>query len=270
LVSGLLELGEPDRAEIALTALGTRPAPPFFAAWRCMAAGRLAAHRADHATAMHELLEVGRLHAELLIDNPAVLPWRSEAALAAHALGEADLADRLAGEELELAERFGAPRAIGAARRATGLIRRGPDGLRSLQAAVEVLAASAAEVEHARALADLGAAIRRSGSPAAARPLLKDALDRATATGAAIIAERARTELRMAGGRPIVRSARAANELTPGERRVVELAARGRSNRQIANDLFVTVKAVEWHLANSYRKLGITGRTELPGAVTPC
>ena len=74
----------------------------------------------------------------------------------------------------------------------------------------------------------------------------------------------------LAGGRPIVRSARAANELTPGERRVVELAARGRSNRQIANDLFVTVKAVEWHLANSYRKLGITGRTELPGAVTPC
>jgi len=56
--------------------------------------------------------------------------------------------------------------------------------------------------------------------------------------------------------------------LTPGERRVAELAAAGQSNRQIANALFVTVKAVEWHLGNAYRKLGVGGRDGLPAALS--
>ena len=50
---------------------------------------------------------------------------------------------------------------------------------------------------------------------------------------------------------------------TPSERRVVDLAAAGRTNRQIANELFVTAKAVEWHLGNAYRKLDIRGRAQL-------
>jgi DNA-binding CsgD family transcriptional regulator len=52
--------------------------------------------------------------------------------------------------------------------------------------------------------------------------------------------------------------------LTPGERRVVQLAATGQTNRRIAEELFVTVKAVEWHLSNAYRKLGVTSRAQLP------
>lgn len=55
--------------------------------------------------------------------------------------------------------------------------------------------------------------------------------------------------------------------LTVSERRVADLAAAGMSNRQIAAQLFVTVKAVEWHLSKVYRKLGITGRARLPGAL---
>jgi DNA-binding CsgD family transcriptional regulator len=55
--------------------------------------------------------------------------------------------------------------------------------------------------------------------------------------------------------------------LTPSEQRVAELAARGRTNRQIADTLFITVKAVERHLGNAYRKLGIRGRGELAGAL---
>ena len=53
------------------------------------------------------------------------------------------------------------------------------------------------------------------------------------------------------------------NKLTVSERRVAELAASGMSNREIAQQLFVTVKAVEWHLSNVYRKLGIRSRTRL-------
>jgi DNA-binding CsgD family transcriptional regulator len=55
--------------------------------------------------------------------------------------------------------------------------------------------------------------------------------------------------------------------LTPGERRVAGMAASGMSNREIAEDLFVTVKAVQWHLSNVYRKLGVAGRHELPPAL---
>ena len=55
------------------------------------------------------------------------------------------------------------------------------------------------------------------------------------------------------------------NSLTRGERRVVTLAAAGKPNKQIAAELVVTVKAVEWHLSNAYRKLGINSRYELEG-----
>jgi DNA-binding CsgD family transcriptional regulator len=55
--------------------------------------------------------------------------------------------------------------------------------------------------------------------------------------------------------------------LTPAELRVVRMAAEGRTNRQIAQDLYVTVKTVEGHLAHAYAKLGIPGRPQLPGTL---
>ena len=51
--------------------------------------------------------------------------------------------------------------------------------------------------------------------------------------------------------------------LTASERRVAELAAEGRTNKQIAQALYVTLKTVELHLSNAYRKLGIRSRREL-------
>jgi DNA-binding CsgD family transcriptional regulator len=55
--------------------------------------------------------------------------------------------------------------------------------------------------------------------------------------------------------------------LTPGERRVADLAAGGASNREIAQALFLTTRTVEMHLTATYRKLGIRGRDELAGAL---
>jgi DNA-binding CsgD family transcriptional regulator len=55
--------------------------------------------------------------------------------------------------------------------------------------------------------------------------------------------------------------------LTPSELRVARLAAGGRSNREIAGELYVTVKAIEGHLARAYAKLGIEGRGQLAGAL---
>jgi DNA-binding CsgD family transcriptional regulator len=232
-----------------------------------MAEGRLAVQRGADARALETFLGVGRLHSELLIVNPAVLPWRSEAALAAQRLGQLDRAAALVNEERGLAESFGAPRAIGVARRAAGLLARGDDAIDLLRSAAAVLGDCGARVEHARALGGLGAAVRRSGHPAQARPVLRDALAFAEDVGAGAVAEAARIELLVAGGRTPSRAQTPAERLTPGERRVAELAAAGRSNRQIANALFITVKAVEWHLSNAYRKLDVRGRSDLPPAL---
>ena len=105
----------------------------------------------------------------------------------------------------------------------------------------------------------------RSGRPTEARGALRLAIELADRVGAARIAREARAELALAGGRPPSRPD--PTELTAASRRVVELAASGLTNRQIANQLFVSVKNVEWHLANAYRRLGITGRRELAAAL---
>jgi DNA-binding CsgD family transcriptional regulator len=80
-------------------------------------------------------------------------------------------------------------------------------------------------------------------------------------------ARRAHEELEATGEklRPLV--AGGVESLTPSERRIADLAAQGHSNREIAQSLFLTVKTVENHLTNAYRKLDIHTRTELPTAL---
>ena len=266
LVSALLEQDEPDEAEQVL-ALGEHEptAVGFFAAWRSTASARLAVRRGEDAEALEAFLETGRRLGELLAVNPTVLPWRSEAGLAAQRLGRHEEARSLIADELALAERFGAPRAIGVAMRADGLLERGEAAVERLRAAVEPLAGCGARIEQARTLVELGAAIRRAGRSTEARGTLREALAIAEAGGATALAGRARDELRLAGGRAPARIDPSGDGLTPSERRVAELAGAGQTNRQIADALFITAKSVEWHLSNVYRKLDIRGRGELPG-----
>src|SRR6266508_4251663 len=95
-------------------------------------------------------------------------------------LGEQDEARRLATEELELARTWGAPRALGAALRAAGLIEGGERGLALLEEAVQVLSNSPAKLEHAKARTELGAALRRANQRSQAREQLRHALELAT------------------------------------------------------------------------------------------
>ena len=94
------------------------------------------------------------------------------------------------------------------------------------------------------------------------------AADLALKYGATALHERARTELAATGARPRREALLSGPaSLTPSERRIAELAAGGQGNREIAQALFVTRKTVEYHLRNTYRKLGIEKRQELGGAL---
>jgi DNA-binding CsgD family transcriptional regulator len=205
------------------------------------------------------------------VDNPACFSsWRSSSALALVRLGRADEAEHLAREELTLARAFGAPRAVSRALRAVAHAGARSDlagPLEQLEEAVELTAGSEARLEHGRALLALGTMLRRIGRRLDAGRALGDALELARACGATLLEESAREELDVAGTRVQRAALRGPDALSPSERRVVDLARKGHSNREIAEALFVTRKAVEWHLGNAYRKLGVRSRRELPGAL---
>jgi DNA-binding CsgD family transcriptional regulator len=182
-------------------------------------------------------------------------------------LGEHGRASWLAAEELARARSFGAPSAIGAALHASGMAEGGADGIELLHEAAAAMRDAGAHLQRASVLFDLGAALRRAGRRTDAREPLSEAADLAQARGAAPLVAEALEELRACGARPrrVMRSG--VESLTPRERRVVELAADGLTNRAIAGQLFVTANTVEMHLSNAYRKLGVTGRAELPAVL---
>jgi DNA-binding CsgD family transcriptional regulator len=196
--------------------------------------------------------------------NPAMYAgWRSAAGVAMAQLGRADEGSRLAHDELDRVRSFGAAPAIGVALRALGVIEGGAAGIAWLREAVGVLEASEASLEHCRALVDLGAALRRTNQRVEAREPLKQGLDMADRFGALVLAQRARDELVIAGGRPRRARLSGVDALTPGEARVAAMVADGMTNREIAEGLFVTVKAVQWHLRHIYEKLEASSRDEL-------
>jgi len=228
------------------------------------ASGVLSAAAGNHEAAIEELLDCGMEHPALGGENPAVLPWRSAAALSLAELGRDREARELAEDEVRRAEAFGAPRALGVALRAHALVGLGGERADTLRQAASVLAASPARLEYARALADLGGALRSSGSRGAAREPLLEALTLATRCGARALERRTRAELAAIGVRPRTTDRAGPGSLTPSELRVVGLAADGRTNREIAQTLFVTEKTVETHLGRAFRKLNISTRRQLP------
>jgi DNA-binding CsgD family transcriptional regulator len=126
-----------------------------------------------------------------------------------------------------------------------------------------------ARLEHARALLDLGAALRRARKLRDAREPLRQALDLAVRCDAQPLAERAEHELDATGARRRDRTLLSGVEaLTPSERRIAGMAADGMTNREIAEALFLTRKTIEMHLGGAYRKLGVSSRDELPSALS--
>jgi DNA-binding CsgD family transcriptional regulator len=225
--------------------------------------GRLRIETGSPARGVEELLQVGETARLFPHDNPSGVPWRGWAAEGLRLLDRNDEARELAVEELALARRWGNPYAIGASLRVLGLVEGDEEGIGRLREAVEVLAGSEARLEHARALVDLGAALRRANQRAEAREWLRESVDLARRVGALGLARRANEEIAATGARPRKVLQTGVDALTASERRVAQLAAEGMSNKEIAQTLFVTIKTVEVHLSHAYRKLGISSRAQL-------
>jgi len=231
------------------------------------ARGRLRQARGDHEAAAADFLAAGDALVRTGTPSPATAPWRSDAALALAACGHDDRAGTLLAEELALTRRAGAPRALGIALRAAAML--GPAAARAaaLDAAAEQLRRAGSQVELARALMDAGVARVRDGMREQGRAVLREALDLADRHHAHAIAARAQRELLVAGARPRRRRLSGCESLTAAELRVARMAADGRSNRDIARELFLSVKTVETHLGHAYSKLDITHRRALATAL---
>ena len=216
--------------------------------------------------ALADLLDCGERAAQMGAPNPAMFPWRSEAALAELSLGRRGRASVLAQAELELANAFGAPETVGRALHVLGLAEEGADGLRLLEEAVTALESSQAVLSLASALIDFGAALRKASKRRDAREPLRRGVDLARRCEADALVRFGLEELTTAGARPRRLALSGVDALTARERQVAQLASQGASNREIAKKLVITLKTVEWHLRQSYRKLGIESRRDLVGA----
>lgn len=259
LVHCLIEEGALDEAQDVLVAARLDgPIPDTtFAGDVLGARGRLRLAQGDARAALDDLLVVeGR---ERLWGPRALLVphhWSADLALAHAAVGDHDAALALADETLAVARELGAPGALGVALRTAGVVR---GDVALLEQAVASLRASDARLELARALFELGSALpRRTG-----REHLRDARALAAECGAPALVAQAESRLGEGGGRLPRLQATGVQSLTAQERRIAELAAAGMTNRQIAQELYLTEKTVETHLSNAYRKLAITSRRQL-------
>jgi DNA-binding CsgD family transcriptional regulator len=198
------------------------------------------------------------------VDEPGVFPVAPELIEALVELGEIERARAVNSRLGMLAGQQEHPWGLATARRSGALIRlAAPPGDDAAAAELEAAADAYGELglrfDRARALLALGRAERRRKKWAAARRALDLAAAAFDEIGSPGWAARARAETDRIGARRPGR----AGELTPTERRVAELAATGRSNKEIARALFVTINTVEGHLSRAYAKLGVRSRTQL-------
>jgi DNA-binding CsgD family transcriptional regulator len=222
----------------------------------------------DYERALDEALEVGRLREGQGRPNPVMANWRSVAARALAHLGRRDEAVALADEELQLAERWGAPAMIAGALHARAVSEADDEARIALcERAIAVADSTSALLPSIRARLDLGSTLAYMGNRVEARDALRPALADADAAGAVLLAQRARRELVATGLRPRSAAIEGVASLTPRQRQICELASAGKSNREIAQALFLSAKTVETHLLTSYRKLGVNARTDLAGAL---
>jgi DNA-binding CsgD family transcriptional regulator len=254
-------LERPTLDDVAASMESMELEPAFLGSWGGAmligARGRIRLARGERGPALADLRAFAATCAALHV-GPAMSSWRSTLALVlpADARGEAEA---LIDDELAMARQTGLPRPYGIALRAAGLLRGGEVGIQLVRDSATVLDDTYARLEQARTLVELGALLRRENQRTEARRQLSAGLELAHRCGAERLVKRARDELRAAGARPRREAVSGLEALTASELRVVRLAAAGRTNSEVAQDLWLSVKTVETHLSHAYGKLDLAG-----------
>ncbi|SED62151.1 AAA family ATPase [Streptomyces sp. PAN_FS17] len=220
--------------------------------------GMLAEDRGNLPVALAHYLDCGRVLERAGWVNPAFAHWQVRVALIHHRA--ARTADALAAARSyhERALAWGAPTALSRALRLLGMVTEGAPGIELLRQAVDIVETEGSRLELAHALTELGRRLQRESLPEGDRLFRRGrrlAVELVNAPVDAGTGSPARTEQALTAG------------LTPAETRVAERAARGLSNREIAEELETSLRAVERHLTSSYRKFRITGREQLAHAM---
>lgn len=232
-----------------------------------LARAQVPAARGDHDGVLRALEPVAALTDRPGVDEPGFWPWQDlygDALISAGRLDEA--AEFLAPHE-ELAAVRGRASMIASLARVRGRLEAAQGRLPAAEAAFQ---RGLAEVERLplpfqRALVELayGQVLRRAGQRRAASERLQAARDRLVGLRARPYLERCERELTACGLTPGKRSAFDPSRLTAQELAVARLVAAGMSNRQVASELFVSIKTVQFHLTHIYAKLGVGSRVEL-------
>ncbi|MCW2720089.1 helix-turn-helix transcriptional regulator, partial [Pseudonocardia sp.] len=233
-----------------------------------MGRARIGEARGDAAAVVAALEPVLRFEHRDAADEPGFWPWQDLYADALVAVGRVAAADAFLGPHEQAARDRGRRTAIGRLARARGRVEAAAGRTDAADAAF-TLALEATEdlpapFERARVELAAGGFLRRLGRRRRAADLLTAAEARFTALGAVPYSERCAKELAASGLHPAARRGRDGTDLTSQELVVARLAAGGRSNREVADELVVSIKTIEYHLRNAFQKLGVTSRRQLP------
>ncbi|MFB9903102.1 helix-turn-helix transcriptional regulator [Allokutzneria oryzae] len=234
-----------------------------------VAKARLRWARGDLDGALAQLFRCGDVLEESGITNPLFARWWVDVACIRAEQGQQRLARELVERAQDRAQQWGTLRGVGLGLLAAGVIAEPRRAVDELAEAVDLLAATPARLDQAHAQFRLGQALLWRDDAKGAREHLRNAIDLSTRCGSQVLANEAGRLLVLAGGRLRREIGSPVDGLTGSERRVAVMAAEGNSNREIAEALFVTVRTVEVHLTNVYRKLGLSRRAELPDALGP-
>jgi DNA-binding CsgD family transcriptional regulator len=199
-------------------------------------------------------------------------PWCALWALPELVEGAARLGDdELARDALDrlaiMTQPSGNDPALGIEARCRALLSDGADADDLYREAIDRLGLTRLRPELARAHLLYGEWLRREGRRVEAREQLRTAHDLFAAIGMAAFAERARRELIATGERVRKRGVETRDQLTPQEEQIARLAGDGRTNPEIAAQLFLSARTVEWHLGKVFGKLGVGSRRELTAAL---
>ena len=182
--------------------------------------------------------------------------------------GQAGLARDALGRLAATTQPAGTDWGLGIEARSRALVSEGATADELYREAIDRLG-RALRPELGRAHLVYGEWLRRENRRADAREQLRTAYEQFTSIGMEAFAERARMELLATGEKVRKRTVGTRDELTAQERQIAELAGKGLSNAEIAAQLFLSARTVEWHLRKVFAKLGVSSRGQLRRIATP-